>query len=175
MIVKYRSQLLGIVLAISVAYTPDTWSQELDEIIVTAQRRAQDLQDVAISVSAFTRDSVKDLGWTDVTLVANQSPNLDVKYAWGNSMPIYTIRGVGMNSFQASDTASVALFIDDVFQTSIATMGAFLYGYGANRDVARAAGDFVRPKHQRRCCELPDARSQPRAKLGLCPCGLREV
>jgi iron complex outermembrane receptor protein len=42
-------------------------------------------------------------------------------------MPVYTIRGVGMNSFQASDTSSVGLYVDDVFQTSVATMGAFLY------------------------------------------------
>ena len=54
--------------------------------------------------------------------VANQSPNLDIKYTWGNSMPVYTIRGVGMQSFQASDTPSVGLFIDEVFQTSIAVM-----------------------------------------------------
>lgn len=114
----------GVLLA---ACIPSVSAQELEEVVVTAQRRAQDLQDVAISVSAFQRDDIADLGISDITLIAGQTPNLDIKYAWGNSMPIYTIRGIGMNSFQASDTSSVGLFVDDVFQTSIATMGAFLY------------------------------------------------
>ena len=99
----------------------------IEEIVVTAQKRAQSIQDVHISMNAFDADDIKDLGWTDITQVANQSPNLDIKYAWGNSMPVYTIRGVGMQSFQASDTPSVGLFIDEVFQTSMAVMGAHLY------------------------------------------------
>ena len=99
----------------------------IEEIIVTAQKRAQSIQDVHISMNAFDADDIQDLGWTDITQVANQSPNLDIKYLWGNSMPVYTIRGVGMQSFQASDTPSVGLFIDEVFQNSIAVMGAHLY------------------------------------------------
>ena len=99
----------------------------IEEIIVTAQKRAQSIQDVHISMNVFDADDIKDLGWTDITQVANQSPNLDIKYLWGNSMPVYTIRGVGMQSFQASDPPSVGLFIDEVFQTSIAIMGAHLY------------------------------------------------
>ena len=99
----------------------------IEEIIVTAQKRTQSIQDVHISMNAFDADDIKDLGWTDITQVANQSPNLDIKYLWGNSMPVYTIRGVGMQSFQASDPPSVGLFIDEVFQTSIAIMGAHLY------------------------------------------------
>ena len=99
----------------------------IEEIVVTAQKRAQSIQDVHISMNAFTQEDIEDLGWTDITQVANQSPNLDIKYVWGNSMPVYTIRGVGMQSFQASDTPSVGLFIDEVFQTSMAVMGAHLF------------------------------------------------
>ena len=102
-------------------------AQEFDEITVTATKRERNIQDVGLSIDAFNAADLADLGWSDVTQVANQSPNLDIKYAWGNSMPIYTIRGVGMNSFQASDTPSVGLFIDEVFQTSIAQMGSQLF------------------------------------------------
>ena len=99
----------------------------IEEIVVTAQKRAQSLQDVHISMNAFTQEDIDDLGWTDITQVGNQSPNLDIKYVWGNSMPVFTIRGVGMQSFQASDTPSVGLFVDEVFQTSMAVMGAHLF------------------------------------------------
>ena len=99
----------------------------IEEILVTAKKRAQSIQDVHISMNAFTQEDLDDLGWTDITQVGNQSPNLDIKYVWGNSMPVFTIRGVGMNSFQASDTPSVGLFVDEVFQTSMAVMGAHLF------------------------------------------------
>ena len=121
------SILLSLIFSTLILSIPQANAQELEEIVVTATRRAQDLNDVAIAVNAFGVDDIQDLGYVDVTQVAHQTPNLDVKYAWGNSMPIFTIRGVGMNSFQASDTSSVGLYVDDVFQTSIATMGAFLY------------------------------------------------
>ena len=101
--------------------------QEIEEIVVSATKRDESLQDVNIAINAFNNEDLNQLNWDDITNVANQAPNVDVKYAWGNSMPIYTIRGVGMNSFQASDTASVGLFIDEVFQTSIVSMGAQLY------------------------------------------------
>ncbi|MBT8078440.1 MAG: TonB-dependent receptor [Gammaproteobacteria bacterium] len=117
----------SLVLSILVFGAPTAGAQALEEIVVTAQRREQQLNDVPISISAFGQQQIKDLGYVDVTEVARQTPNLDVKYTWGNSMPVYTIRGVGMNSFQASDTSSVGLYVDDVFQTSVATMGAFLY------------------------------------------------
>ena len=105
----------------------ETNAQVIEEIVVSATKRDESLQDVNIAVNAFTGQDLDQLGWEDITSIANQAPNVDVKYAWGNSMPIYTIRGVGMNSFQASDTASVGLFIDEVFQTSIVSMGAQLY------------------------------------------------
>ena len=122
-----RARTAGVVLGMAVLAADAPAAQEIEEIIVTATKRERNLQDVAIAIDAFSREDLQDLGWTDVTQVANLSPNLDIKYAWGNSMPIYTLRGVGMNSFQASDTPSVGLFIDEVFQTSLAFMGAQLY------------------------------------------------
>lgn len=124
---------LAIVLVPSVATAQDAPAPAqqgafgLDDIIVTAQKRAESLQDVSMAISAYSAESIADFGMTDVTQLAQMSPNVDVKYAWGNSMPIYTIRGVGMNSFQASDTPSVGLFIDEVFQTSLVTMGPQLF------------------------------------------------
>lgn len=99
----------------------------IEEILVTAQKRPQNLQDVSISVSAMSGDHLRELGISDVTQVAMQAPNVNIKYTWGNSMPIYTIRGIGMNSFQASDTPSVGLFVDEIYQSSLVFMGPQLF------------------------------------------------
>ena len=123
----FLSYLIAMPMAIIGLSSIETNAQEIEEVVVSATKRDESLQDVNIAVNAFTGQDLDQLGWEDITNIANQAPNVDVKYAWGNSMPIYTIRGVGMNSFQASDTASVGLFIDEVFQTSIVSMGAQLY------------------------------------------------
>ena len=36
----------------------------------------------------FNADDLAARGWTDITQVASQTPNLDIKYVWGNSMPV---------------------------------------------------------------------------------------
>lgn len=116
-----------ITAAVMAAMAASTATAQIEEVIVTATKRAESAQSVGMAIDAYSSEKMAEFGWTDITQVASQSPNLDIKYAWGNSMPIYTIRGVGMNSFQASDTPSVGLFIDEIFQTSIATMGAQLF------------------------------------------------
>ena len=124
---RLLSGLLVLTAPLAAAAASGQETGAIEEILVTAQKRAQSIQDVHISMNAFDAEDMRDFGWTDITQVASQSPNLDIKYTWGNSMPVYTIRGVGMQSFQASDTPSVGLFVDEVFQTSIAIMGAQLF------------------------------------------------
>ena len=121
----FRSILLLLGAFASLFSIPPVYSQELEEVIVTAQRRSQNLQDVAISVSAFSAEAMEDYGWSDVTLVAQQSPKSILTL--GETQCRFTRSGIGMNSFQASDQSSVGLFVDEVYQTSIATMGAFLF------------------------------------------------
>jgi iron complex outermembrane receptor protein len=101
-----------ITAAVMAAMAASTATAQIEEVIVTATKRAESAQSVGMAIDAYSSEKMAEFGWTDITQVASQSPNLDIKYAWGNSMPIYTIRGVGMNSFQASDTPSVGLFID---------------------------------------------------------------
>ena len=123
---KVATKKTGLAFITAMVFATGTNAQ-IEEVFVTATKRAESAQSVGMAIDAYSSEKMAEFGWTDITQVASQSPNLDIKYAWGNSMPIYTIRGVGMNSFQASDTPSVGLFIDEIFQTSIATMGAQLF------------------------------------------------
>ena len=99
----------------------------LQEVVVTAQKRAENIQDVSIAISAFSAETLAALGWTDITQVASQTPNLDIKYVWGNSMPVATIRGIGMNDFQANSKPGVGFYVDEVYLPSIALMGLQLF------------------------------------------------
>jgi len=51
-------------------------TEKLNEIVVTAQKREQNLQDVGTSVTAFDTNTLERLGLKDVTEIANQVPGL---------------------------------------------------------------------------------------------------
>ena len=68
----------------------------LDEIVVTAQKRAENLQDVPVSVTAFSGEALKDLGFEDSTSLASQVPNFTFGTPVGEgNNPGFTLRGVG--------------------------------------------------------------------------------
>src|SRR6266850_7329394 len=113
------------------------WSDEnapegdkLAEIVVTAQKREQNLQDVGTSVTAFDANSLQQLGLKDVTGVTGQVPGLQFNQ-YGATVTIYNLRGVSQNDFSDHQEAPIAVYADDAY---IASMGALA---GAMYDLAR--------------------------------------
>ena len=87
----------------------------LEEIVVTAQKREQSLQDVGVSVTAFSGDQLSELGFTKAIDVVSQTPGLEVSGAGGGTINTYSIRGVTQNDFAASQEGPVALYVDDAY------------------------------------------------------------
>ncbi|KFL45667.1 TonB-dependent receptor-like protein [Sphingobium sp. ba1] len=84
-------------------------SEGVAEIVVTAQRRVERLQDVPVSVTALGGDALKSLNLNDLTQVALAAPSLQV----GNDNS-FAIRGVGTQAFATTIDSSVATALDDV-------------------------------------------------------------
>ena len=84
----------------------------LEEVIVTAQKRAESLQDVPISVSALQGEKIKEAGIGDMTQLADYVPNLHIAKASVNTN-IY-MRGVGSGNNQGFEQ-SVGMYIDGVY------------------------------------------------------------
>lgn len=74
----------------------------LDDIVVTANRRAENLQNVGISIAAFTGEQLTSLGVSTAADVAAITPNVEVvrSYASPGFNTQITIRGVGQPDFQ---------------------------------------------------------------------------
>ncbi len=89
-----------------------------NEIVVTANKREQNLQDVAVSVTAYSGDQLRVLGFTDSADLVVQTPGLEVSGFGGGALTSYSIRGVGQNDFAANQEAPVALYIDEAYQSS---------------------------------------------------------
>jgi iron complex outermembrane receptor protein len=89
---------------------------QLEEIIVTAERREMSLQDTPISVIAFTGDTLEFKGVRDMFELADAAPNLDIKGSRGsgNTSPNYQIRGIGGGG-GATGERGVGFYIDNVF------------------------------------------------------------
>ena len=73
-----RSGSLALGVSVALAIPVSLQAQVLEEITVTAQKREQNLQDVGISVSAFSGDQIEALGMTNTTEIIQQVPGLDM-------------------------------------------------------------------------------------------------
>ena len=86
------------------------------DIIVTAQRRAERLQDVPIAITALTSDQLAASGVTDVTKLNTITPGLYIQASTGFVSP--HIRGIGTSAGGAGLENSVAVYIDGVYMAS---------------------------------------------------------
>ena len=97
---------------------------QLEEITVTATRRVESLQDVPISVSAFSRERIQDLGIRDWDDISAFIPNFEMNSA--SIIPNLYVRGLG-GGLTHSIEQSVGRFVDDVYigRAAINTHGFF--------------------------------------------------
>jgi iron complex outermembrane recepter protein len=102
------------------AHVPFALSQdqmvELEEVIVTANRREQNLQDVAISVAAFTDEFFKDSGTSSLQQLEQYTPSLKITPVTDSRSTSIRIRGIGSIGNNAGIDPSVGVFIDGVYQ-----------------------------------------------------------
>ena len=89
-------------------------------IIVTAQKKEENLQDVPVSVTAFTGDAVEALGIETSAEIVAQVPGLNVGTPVGEgNNPSFTLRGVGLNDFNDNNEGPIAVYVDDVYQAAL--------------------------------------------------------
>jgi iron complex outermembrane receptor protein len=103
---------IAAAIALTTVSTP-TWAQGLEEIIVTAQKREQGLQDVPISVEAFTKQRIDSLSAQDISDLGVFTPNVDI--GRGVNQPTYRIRGIGTSDFGVGADPAVGVYVDGVY------------------------------------------------------------
>ncbi len=93
-----------------------TEERKFDTIVVTAQRREQNLQDVPLSVTAVSGDMLENLGVSDLTEVSKLSPNVTLEVSRGTNTTLTAfIRGVGQQDPVAGFESGVGIYLDDVY------------------------------------------------------------
>ena len=129
---KNRLSLLGIFAALIAA---DVSAKEesfrgIDEILVTATKRTQNMQDISVSMTALSGDKLDAFGFEDTRDIFSQIPN--VSSSEGSFSADITIRGNSTLNPTLAGEDNVALYFDEVYRP-----GAF-YGGGVLMDLERA-------------------------------------
>src|SRR6186713_307539 len=95
-----------------------TGERGLEEIVVTANRREERLQDVGLSVTALGSASLENLNITTATDITRAVPSLKMN-AYSSSQVVFNIRGVAQNSYGDEQEPPVAVYQDDSYSSSI--------------------------------------------------------
>jgi len=83
------------------------------EIVVTANRREQALNDVGMAIQAFGSEQLESLRVTNVQDLSSVAPSFSVSRSY-QGVPTFTLRGIGFNTINMSATSTVGTYVDEV-------------------------------------------------------------
>ncbi len=106
--------------AIAAILTPTAWSEDdsagLEEVVVTAQKREQNLQDVPVAITAINAEQLTDRKIDDISDVGSTAPNVQIAPSPGGSTgATVAIRGAASINPAATWEPSVGIYMDGVF------------------------------------------------------------
>ncbi len=103
--------------AVAVAQQTAASASFMDEIVITATRRETGLQDVGVSVTAFTADALREMNVVKTEDIATMTPGLSIIQPGGGQVAgLISIRGVSQNDFAAHLESANVLYVDDVYR-----------------------------------------------------------
>lgn len=146
------------------AQTAQPAEPALEEIIVTAQRRSENLQEVPVSVAAISGDTFRDYlaGGGDVLALSGRVPGLYAETSTGRIFPRFYIRGLGNNDFYLGASQPVSIIIDDVVMENVVLKSSPLFDtqqvevmrgpqgtlFGRNTTAGIIKFDSIAPSHE---------------------------
>jgi len=93
----------------------------IETVVVTAEKRSENVQDVGMSISAFSGDQLENRGITSMTDLAKFVPSLNILQTNNNRNSVVQIRGIGTSGSNPGIEPDVGVFVDGVY---IAAAGA---------------------------------------------------
>ncbi len=126
--IKARYITMAVMAGQALWSVPVHASSVLEEVIVTAQKREQNLNDVGVSVSAFNGNQLKELGITDTTDLQAFTPGMVYTENGGAPAPaIFAIRGISQSDFSDHQEGPNALYTDGAYVSFTGAVGLSMY------------------------------------------------
>ena len=120
---------LGLVLGMTATggYAPAVDAQVLEEVVVTAQKREQDIQDVGIAITAFSGDQLRGLGLTNPDELDMHVPGLMITDFGNSYTSVFTLRGSTQLDFADHHEPPVAVYVDGAYNSFLGAVGQSFY------------------------------------------------
>lgn len=99
----------------------------IEEVIVTAQKRTESLQDVPVSVSSLNTGDLEGLKLRNAADIAAQVPNLQIQTPYGDTQPYFSLRGVSMLDYSHHQSSPVAMYVDETYKSVGAIQALQIY------------------------------------------------
>lgn len=115
------------VLSASVFLAGTAHSSILEEVVVTAQKREQSVQDVGIAVSAMSGDQMEAMGYDNAQQVTAMAPGVSTIQPNGEANYAIGIRGVANSDFTTNVESPVAIYLDEVYVSQMSGAGFALF------------------------------------------------
>ena len=130
-LIKPKELLLTTASAAAVALTPNVATAQvtptddtrtgftIDEIVVTARRKSENVQSTPIAITAVSGETLEQRGFQDVSQIAKIAPNVvfdgAAPVSGNTAAPSVFIRGVGQLDFTVNNDPGVGIYVDDVY------------------------------------------------------------
>jgi iron complex outermembrane receptor protein len=87
----------------------------LEEVVVTAQKHIQDVQEIGVAITAMSGEDMQALRIQQPLNLSTISPSLSTMNATTDSTPLFLIRGIGLDDFNTNNSSGVGTYLDEVF------------------------------------------------------------
>lgn len=111
-----NSLCIAVLAALSLQTPAVAQERQLEEVLVTAQKRTESLQDIPVSVTAISARDLEIMGIRDTADLTRASASLTYTEGGSKQESSFRIRGIGTSTFFFSVEPSVAVLIDNVSQ-----------------------------------------------------------
>jgi iron complex outermembrane receptor protein len=129
-----RTTSLVLAVVTAAVYAPgtvlaeDDKDDQLTEVVVTAQRQSERLQDVPIAITALSADELVALGARQAGDIVATVPNMLLNSPYGpEAQPTFTLRGVTTQDFSENQSSPIAMYVDEVYKSVGAVQALQLY------------------------------------------------
>ena len=97
----------------AIAQEAEEARRSLDVVVVTAERRAESIQDIPIAATAADEKVIRERGLSDPQDLTRIAPSVDIWSSLGESQPKITVRGVGSSNFEQTTESTAAIYLDE--------------------------------------------------------------
>lgn len=123
---RQRALLLSTAFVALGLVTDAAQAQQIETVIVTAEKRSENVQNVPIAITAFSGDAIQEKGIGDLHGLSNLTPNVNLDsgapFSGDSSVLSASIRGIGQDDFAFNLDPGVGVYVDGVYYAR--TIGA---------------------------------------------------